>query len=220
MPVEVVGKAAIWLKDAGYKKIGVYGISMGTVIAALAAVAFPELISCLILVSPMYMVTQAEKKNDSGVLDGSSFALYGEPYPYAKWGMSSTEFNITYYKDSLIHHDLYCKNIVEMAYINCDDPGAILPIKKARAPILFISGSLDSMIPTDDTCRTFMKILDQNDYPYTHRHQNYDHLGHAIVPFSSPILKAFRSERMYPVEGDKEKKQAYREILLFLKNEW
>ncbi len=220
MPVEVVGNAAEWLRNEGYKKVGVYGISMGTVIATLAAAAFPELISCLILVSPMYMVTQAEKRNDSGVLDGSSFALYGKPYPYAKWGMSSLKFNLTYYRDCLIHRDLYCKNIVERAYSNCEDTRAILPVEKARASILFVSGSLDSMIPTDDTCRKFMKILDENDYPYTHKHLNYEHLGHAIVPFRSPVLKAFRSERMFPVKGDKEKKQSYREITRFLKYNW
>ena len=65
-----------------------------------------------------------------------------------------------------------------------------------------------------------MKILDENNFPYTHKHLNFKHLGHAIVPFSSPVLKAFRSERMYPVEGDKEKKQAYREITRFLKYNW
>ena len=219
-PVETVARAAKWLKRRGYNKIGVYGISMGTCLAVLAAACFPGLISCLVLVSPMYMVTQAERKNDSGVLDGSSFALFGKPFPYAKWNISSLKFNLTYYRDCVKHRDLYCKNILEKAYRECEDRRAILPIEKTHASILFVSGSLDGMIPTDETCKVFMKTLDENNYPYTHRHLNYEHLGHAIIPLRSPILKVFRSERMYPNEGYEEKKQAYREILRFLKTEW
>lgn len=219
-PVEVVARAAKWLKNKGYSKVGVYGISMGTCPAVLAAASFPELISCLILVSPMYMVTQAERRNDSGVLDGSSFALYGKPFPYAKWNMPSFKFNLKYYLDCLKHRDLYCKSILEKAYRECDDRRAILPVEKTRASILFVSGSLDGMIPTNETCKAFMKTLDENNYPYPHRHLNFEHLGHAILPLRSPVLKVFRSERMYPNEGHEEKKQAYREIVRFLKNEW
>lgn len=219
-PVEVVARAAKWLKKQGYNKVGIYGISMGTCLAVLAATHFPELISCLVLVSPMYMVTQAERKNDSGVLNGSSFALYGKPFPYAKWNMSSLNFNLTYYRDCLKHRDLYCKNILEKAYRECDDCRAILPVEKAHASILFVSGSLDGMIPTDETCKAFMKTLDENNYPYPHRHLNFEHLGHAVLPLRSSVLKVFRSERMYPKEGYEEKKQAYREIVRFLKNEW
>ena len=219
-PVEVVARAAKWLKNKGFGKIGIYGISMGTCLAVLAAANFPELISCLVLVSPMYMVTQAERKNDSGILDGSSFALYGKPFPYAKWNMSSLKFNLTYYRDCLKHRDLYCKNILEKAYRECDDRRAILPVEKTRASILFVSGSLDGMIPTDKTCKIFMKTLDKNSYPYPHRHLNFTHLGHAILPLRSPVLKVFRSERMFPNEDFEEKKRAYREIVGFLKNEW
>ena len=219
-PVEVVARAAKWLKKQGYNKVGVYGISMGTCPAVLAAASFPELISCLVLVSPMYMVTQAERKNDSGVLDGSSFALFGKPFPYAKWNMSSFRFNMTYHRDCLKHRDLYCKNILEKAYRECNDRRAILPVEKARASILFVSGSLDGMIPTNETCKAFMKTLDKCGYPYPHRHLNFTHLGHAILPLRSPILKVFRSERMFPHEGCEEKKQAYREIVRFLKTEW
>ena len=59
-PVETVELAAKWLKGAGYRKIGVWGISMGTCLAVLAAAEFPDLISCVVLVSPMHMVTQAK----------------------------------------------------------------------------------------------------------------------------------------------------------------
>ena len=219
-PVEVVEKAAIWLKKNGYEKIGVYGISLGTTIAVLAAVHFPELISCMVLVSPMYMVTQAEKRNDSGVLTGSSFAIYGRPFPYAKWNMTSLQFNLAYYRACFKHKDLYCKNILEQAYENNDDPYAVLPVQKARAHVLFISGAFDSMIPADETSRRFMKILDENNYPYVHKHINYEHLGHAIVPFDMPLLKIMQSERMYPKEGKIEKKEAHKETIRFMKKDW
>ena len=219
-PVETVGKAADRLKNDGYEKIGAYGLSMGTCIAVLAAVHFPELISCLVLVSPMYMVTQAERRNDSGVLDGSSFALNGEPVPYAEWNMSSLRFNIRYFTDCIKHRDLYCRGMLEQTYANSSEPRAILPVEKIRGSILFVSGSLDGMIPTNETCEIFMKTLDETHFPYPHRHINFDHLGHAIIPLDSPLLRVFRSERLYPREGQNEKRQAYREIVGFLKYEW
>ena len=161
-PVEVVKYAAEWLKGAGYEKIGVWGISMGTCLAVLAAANFPELISCVVAVSPMHMVTQAERKNDSGVREGSSFALHGEPVPYAEWNMDSKTFNRRYYRDCLKHKDPYSRGIIEDAYRNNTNEAALLPVEKIKGSVLFISGKQDGMCPAFESSEFMMRRLDEH----------------------------------------------------------
>lgn len=219
-PVEVVGYAAEWLRKAGYKKIGVWGISMGTCLAVLAAVHFPDLISCAVLVSPMHMVTQAEKKNDSGVRDGSAFALYGKPFPYAKWNMDSKAFNRRYFMDCLKHRDLYSRGIIEEAYQNNIEDAALLPVEKIKGSILFISGCQDGMCPASESSRFMMNRLEAHDFLYPHEHLEYTHLGHFILPFKPYVSKLLIAERKYPKECDAERAQAWKSTLDFLHNKW
>ncbi len=219
-PVEVVGYAAEWLKKAGYEKIGLWGISMGTCLAVLAAANFQELISCVILVSPMHMVTQAEKRNDSGVLDGSAFALHGKPFPYARWNMDTKTFNHRYHIDCLKHRDLYSRGIIEEAYKNNDDEKALLPVEKIRGSVLFISGQQDGMCPAFESSELMVKRLEDHRFPYNYKHLSYEHLGHFILPFKPYATKLLIAERKYPKQCDAERTRAWKETLKFMKTEW
>ncbi len=219
-PVESVAYAAEWLKKAGYEKIGVWGISMGTCLAVLAAANFPDLISCAVLVSPMHMVTQAEKKNDSGVREGSAFALYGKPFPYAKWNMDTKTFNRRYFRDCLKHRDLYSRGIIEEAYQNNTEDAALLPAEKINGSVLFISGRQDGMCPASESSQFMMNRLEAYNFPYPHEHLDYLHLGHFILPFKPFISKLLLAERKYPKECDAERTQAWSSTLDFLRNKW
>ncbi len=219
-PVEVIGYSAEWLKKAGYEKIGVWGISMGTCLAVLAAANFPDLISCAVLVSPMHMVTQAEKKNDSGVLEGSAFALYGKPYPYAKWNMDTKTFKRRYYRDCLEHRDLYSRGIIEEAYQNNDEEAAILPVEEIMGSVLFISGRQDGMCPASESSQFMLKRLEAKNFSYPHEHLDYLHLGHFILPFKPYVSRLLIAERKYPEECDAERAQAWNSTLDFLRNRW
>jgi len=219
-PVEVVGYAAEWLKNAGYKKIGLWGISMGTCLAVLAAANFPDFISCAVLVSPMHMVTQAEKKNDSGVREGSAFALYGKPFPYAKWNMDTKAFNRRYFRDCLKHRDLYSRGIIENAYRNNTEEAALLPVEKINGSVLFISGHQDGMCPASESSVLMMDRLKANEFQYPFEHFDYEHLGHFILPFKPYISKLLIAERKYPKECDAERAEAWKVTLSFLQNKW
>lgn len=219
-PVEAVGCAARWLRGAGYEKIGVWGISMGTCLAVLAAAEYPELISCAVLISPMHMVTQAEKKNDSGVCEGSAFALHGKPYPYAKWNMDTKTFNRRYYTDCLKHRDLYSRGIIEEAYNNNTDEGAFLPVEKIRGSVLFISGKQDGMCPASESSKYMMERLKAHGSLYPREHLDFEHLGHFILPFKPYATKLLAAERKYPKECDAERVQAWNGTLDFLRERW
>ena len=49
-PVDVIEQAAKHLKRIGYRKVGLWGISMGGCLALLAGSLLPELISCAVVV--------------------------------------------------------------------------------------------------------------------------------------------------------------------------
>ena len=70
VPVEYVENAINWLKEQGYQRIGIDGMSKGSEMALLAASMFPE-ISCVIARVPSYFVSEGlsgkgKKKGPSG----------------------------------------------------------------------------------------------------------------------------------------------------------
>jgi len=78
-PVEYAEKAIAVLKDAGFEKIGVYGISAGAKFAITAASLLPD-ISLVIAASPFDYTTEAFKGTKA--LNESTFSYRGEPLPY------------------------------------------------------------------------------------------------------------------------------------------
>ena len=72
----------MYLKSIGYEKIGIWGISIGSIYALLSACYFPELISLVIAASPCYFVIQAMDSKKNILFDSSSFSYKGEEIPY------------------------------------------------------------------------------------------------------------------------------------------
>lgn len=82
-PADAVEKAALWLRNNGFEKIGLWGISMGGTLALLAGSRLPDLISCVVSVAPMEMIPQAEDAKRP--LEGSAFSWHGQSLPYMKY---------------------------------------------------------------------------------------------------------------------------------------
>lgn len=78
-PVEYAEKAVMALKEAGYEKVGAYGISAGAKYAITAASLLPD-ISLVIAASPFDYTTEAFKGTKA--LNQSTFSFRGKPLPY------------------------------------------------------------------------------------------------------------------------------------------
>ena len=78
-PVEYAERAVNILKEDGYKKIAMYGISAGAKFAITAASLIPD-VSLVIASSPFDYTTEAFK--DTKALNKSTFSWRGEPLPY------------------------------------------------------------------------------------------------------------------------------------------
>jgi hypothetical protein len=92
VPLEFVEKSAIYLKSIGYERIGIWGISMGSIYALLSGCYFPELISLVIAASPCYFVTQGMDSKKNILLDSSSFSYKGENIPYEPYTVKMSMF--------------------------------------------------------------------------------------------------------------------------------
>ena len=105
-PVDVIEQAAKHLKRIGYRKVGLWGISMGGCLALLAGSLLPELISCVVSVAPMELVPQGEVRKKP-VLE-SAFSFHGQPLPYAPYVPSDGDaWYKAYRQATLLHKEPY-----------------------------------------------------------------------------------------------------------------
>lgn len=86
IPVEYVEKSIKYLKQQGYQKIGIDGMSKGSEMALLAASMFSD-ISCVIARVPSYFVSEGLSGNgkNRGPSGTSCWSYKGKDLPYAPY---------------------------------------------------------------------------------------------------------------------------------------
>lgn len=219
-PVDAVENASDWLHANGWDKVGVYGISMGAMMAIAGACLFPEKISTVIAASPVHFNMQAEKKDDRGTLPGSSFAYHGKPLPYLPWTISDNEWMKHYKEQSRQHRDLYSRDFMEKAWEARKDETACFPVEKMRCPVIFLSGEQDAMCPSKESSEYMMKRLDDNNYTYPHIHYHYNPMSHALLPFRPFLWRKLKIEKEDPEGCNTNREKAWGDVLAFLDENW
>lgn len=220
-PVDVVEKAAQWLKNNGYEKVGVWGISMGGCLALLAASMMPELISCVVSVAPMEMVPQAEEKLGKNLLNGSAFSWHGKSLPYMKFVPSNTKECLKKYRrDSWKHKEPYSKDMLIDSYAANDNPEAVIKIWNIKGPILLQGSVNDSMCPDEETISRMEKQLADHNFAYPVETHIYPHISHLIVPIKPYSTKMFRAERKNPEGCAQDRIDLWNDTLRFLEEKW
>lgn len=220
-PVDVVENAAMWLKNNGYEKVGVWGISMGGCLALLAGSLMPDLISCVVSVAPLEMVSQAEGENDKHLTDGSAFSWHGESLPYMKYVPSDPkEWSGKYRRDSWKHKEPYSKDILIDSYAANDNPEAVIKIWNIKGPILLQGSVNDSMCPDEETISRMEKQLSDHNFAYPVETHIYPHISHLILPLKPYSTKLFRAERKDPEGCARDRIDSWNDTLRFLKEKW
>ena len=211
IPLERIYDAIIWLQRNNYKNIAVEGVSKGAEYALAAALAFPEL-SCVIVKTPSWFYSEGIISNrPSGT---SCWSYLGKelpftPYKTRKFGMAkmlwkAKEFNILKVNTG--------KTVV---------PESIIPIEKIKAPILMFSTSVDTIWPSKESCEKLEDRLNKKNFSYPHRHVCFDHMSHMMMEYCDPQIRWFmKSERQYPEECAKERKEMGNICVDWIKNIW
>ena len=215
VPVEYVESAIRWLKEQGYKRIGIDGTSKGSEMALIAASMFHD-ISCVIVRVPSHFVSEglSGSGKDKAPSGTSCWSYRGKDLPYAPY--RNRTFNILkmFLKEKEMH-------IITFNRDKDVTPETLIPIEKIQAPILMLSSKHDEVWPSYDSA-TYMeqKLVDIN-YPYPHKHVAYEHMSHAVITKIPWIYKmAFKSERQHPVECEADRRALRIELLVWINKVW
>jgi len=213
VPVESVQRAALWLRENGRNKIGLWGISMGAEYALLAGSLLPGLISCVVAVSAMDVVSQGcSGKGLPHTVNTSAFSWTGNPLPY----MSIPEWSLgRVLRESLKSHEYTMSFAYATARPHAPED-SVIPVECITGPVLLISAKEDSMWPSAEAGERIVARLDAHDFSFAHKHLIYEFGSHMMIPMP---VKLFRMERKHPSECLRDKRDSFRQTIRFLQ-EW
>ena len=211
VPLEYAEHAIRFLKEEGYQRIGIDGMSKGSEFALIAASMFSD-ISFVIARVPSYFVSEGlsgsgKSKKPSGT---SCWSYHGKQLPYAPY--KSRKFNLlkTIWKEKELHIITFNrdKDII---------PESIIPVEKINGPILLLSSKHDEVWPSYKSAVYIENRLKEKDFTHFAKHIAYDHMSHAMLTELSPILKlVFITERKHPKECEEERKKLREELISFI----
>lgn len=215
VPVEYVENAIKFLKEQGYQKIGIDGMSKGSEMALVAASMFSD-ISCVIARVPSYFVSEGlsgkgKKRSPSGT---SCWSYKGKDLPFAPYKTKTINlFKI-----------LIKEKEVSLLSLNSDKdvtPKTIIPVEKIKAPVLLLSSKHDAVWPSYESAKIIDEKLESVSFPYKHKHVAFDHMSHgALTDISWAMKMIFKTERQHPKECAEDRLRMKQEILMWVNDVW
>lgn len=206
VPLEIVENAITFLKkyNGGYKKIGTYGISLGSVLALMSGVVFAD-ISCVIAVSATHIIPEGfiNKRKVSG----KSFLIYQEkPFEYVP-----------------LENDLPNFKRFQNAYETNINENACIPVEKINGRILLIAGTNDESWNSEFSVSYMQRRLNITQFPFQHKLCKYKgshYIG--IIPdikkhrLLNLIKLISKEERYNKADCENARKQSEQEIINWL----
>jgi dienelactone hydrolase len=208
VPIEYIENAIIWLKQKGYQKIGMDGMSKGSELTLICASMFSD-IACVIVRVPSYFVSEGL------IINGKS----KQPSGTSCWSYRGVELPFTPYKTRKIDvlKLLVKYKEIHLIAINGDKDvtvDSIIPVENIKAPVLILTSVNDAVWPSYESGQYREKRLREHSFSYPYKHIAYKAMSHAMLIKSSVLYKiAFRTERQNMVQCNKERLQLKRELL-------
>lgn len=194
VPLESVENAAKLLREEGFQKIGVCGVSKGGELSLLAGSMLSE-INGVIAVSPMYVSCMGFKGLRE--VEGSSWSYKGQDIPYSKGHMDISKV----IKKTILKKEPTMNFIYEDLISNFN-PESIIKVENINGPILLISPDYDSMWASKLSCEKVIERLEKMHFKYSYKHLNYKYASHMIFPVKGFWNYLFKVERKFKVECD------------------
>lgn len=173
IPVEVVAHAARWLLahplvESGDGTAALIGASKGGELALLAASSFPDLIGSTVAYVPSAFVWAGFDFADPTNMSRSSWSLNGEPLPFVPYGAAPPEFG----------ERGMCTTPVYESGLDAAPEQAVIPIERARGPVLLVSGGQDGLWPSSRMSKMVVERAHAMGRPDLVRHLDYPDAGH------------------------------------------
>ncbi len=216
VPVDAVEKAALWLREHGYGKVGLWGISMGAELALLAGSLMPGLISCVTAVCPTNICGQGfVKKKGIMPLECSSFSWRGEELPWARLKFSRAAI----LRDSLREKGICLRSCYEDAVLHATEEAQI-KVENISGPVLLLYPEHDGMWPSELSAERIRLRLKAKNFAHPCQCVSYQYASHMLVPVKSRSTVMFRVERKYPEQCWESDMDAFEKTLKFWKEAW
>jgi len=230
IPLEIFAPVIRILKEGkGFTSISTYGVSTGSVFAALAARYYPGM-EKVILVSPTHVVpgcASKKKKKDAG---HSMATMDGEELPFVPVDFSARKPEKTYKDEDtgreglgmwFSYSDAYdARENVEKAYLRLEETGA---------DILLLASMQDEMWPADYSIKYMKRRLERSDYDKDVRVVLYEKGSHllGVMPNRKKypqiyrkipsLSKVFRNLKESRAESFVALRRSEKEVIRFLK---
>ena len=208
VPVEYVENAIKWLKEQGFQRIGIDGMSKGSEMALLSASMFSEL-SCVIARVPSYFVSEglSGKGKSKGPSGTSCWSYKGKELPYAPYNQRAFDMLKMFREERELH-------IIRFNRDKNVTPETIIPVENIKAPILLLSSKNDEVWPSYEASLYIEKRLQEHEFVYPVKHIAYEHMSHAMMTRIPWWIKlAFKTERQYPKECKIERSNMAEELI-------
>lgn len=186
IPVELIKGAAGFLRNLGYHRIGIEGVSKGAELAFAAAIAFPDFFT-IIVKTPSWFYSEG--------------LVHGQPSGHSCWTLNNSEVPYTAYKERRFHtiKMLWKAKEFNILPVNTGkevSEASIIPVEKIKAPILMFSTKADTVWPSEESCVRITERLQQNHFQYRYQHISYDHMSHMMLEYCGKEVKYFfKSEK-------------------------
>lgn len=218
IPLEYAEKAAIWLKNEGFDKVGMWGISKGAEYSLLCASYLNELISFVIAVSPVNACMQGfqminKKHKVFKDLPYSTFTFRGKEIPYAASHINPPKILL----DCIMAKGLSLKSAY-YSDVRSIPPKSFIPVERIKGPVLLIAAHDDDVWYSKSASVAIMKRLKKYDFSYPAHAFFYKYASHMIIPRKLKCKYFFDIEIRMPHECNISNIDAYKRTLCFLKN--
>ena len=209
VPVESVERAVYWLKNKGFSKVGIWGMSSGGELALLSASLIPQ-IGCVVAVSAPTAVCQAD--NGRRAFATSCWTWRGKTLPYLPVRFSVWRT----IPKSMCRRELFITDQYERAVHEATED-VWIEVEKIQGPVLTIAARDDTVCPSVFFGEVVEKRLNNACFPYPHQHLIYDYASHFIVPGEWLEKKAFRIERRNPSKCQTSCEDAFEKAVNWIK---
>lgn len=189
IPIEVIKRAVSFLKQRGYTRIGIYGLSKGAELALLSATLIQDL-SSVIVASPACCVFEGftPGKMPAG---RSSWTWRGTPLPYVPMAGLSAELLRAKKRNHSFGFSAEYGGWLDASF---SEKNAI-PAEQIRGPILLLSARNDEMWPSERMGEMVAGRLAQFSFAYPFHHEVFRRASHLLAPVDLPYQFIFQSER-------------------------
>ena len=201
IPIEMFENAVAFLrKEKKIKRISIYGMSMGSIFAALTA-EYVGGIDNIILCSPTHVPFEGTLK-DKKTMTGHSVATWrGKEIPFVRADFSTGGMGKYVYDESAGRKVTKMWIAYRDGYLDKDkETKAALHLEKTGARILLVAGTGDEAWPSDYSARYIKRTLDNTNYENDYKLLLYPNASHLIGMMPNKERNKW-IYRMIPIRG-------------------